>query len=149
MTSNHNCRFRYDAGVAQELIEQMQSAIPQRWWCLAVLADAVQAAHRANPDRWGVTLRPEPIRLNVGMIEVSCFDSRDSVYLVLDAATVLVMPANQYQPYLTSEALEQFDSTNRARSTESTPQSPVHSGALSRWSTSQPRIRCCARRTWH
>ena len=50
--------------------------------CLELLADSIDKAHIASPKSWGVTLFPNLIRLNVGMVE-ACFLSNEQMYLTL------------------------------------------------------------------
>lgn len=92
MPTSSSYEFRRHAAGSRQIIEQMQPDPARRWWCLGILADSLQAAHRAHPERWGVTLRPDPLRLNVGRIEVYFFNQADRVYFVLDAATLVTMP---------------------------------------------------------
>lgn len=50
--------------------------------CLELFADSIDKAHIASPKSWGVTLFPNLIRLNVGMVE-ACFLSNEQIYLTL------------------------------------------------------------------
>jgi hypothetical protein len=54
---------------------------------LNLLARSVTDAHRAKPSSWGITLFPEGVRMNVGMIEV-CVLFQDQIRLVLDKEKV-------------------------------------------------------------
>lgn len=51
------------------------------------MAESVVIAHAAAPDRWGVTLFPHMIRLNVGRIEVLAFFP-DMVHCIIDSRNV-------------------------------------------------------------
>lgn len=54
---------------------------------LNLLARSVTDAHRAKPSSWGITLFPEGVRMNVGMIEV-CTLFQEEIRLVLDSEIV-------------------------------------------------------------
>ena len=56
--------------------EVIQNLIPKevfRRKCLDFLADSINTAYVLAPDRWGVTLKKDLIRLNVGKIEALAF----------------------------------------------------------------------------
>lgn len=61
--------------------------------CLELLANSIDKAHSANPKSWGVTLFPDLVRLNIGMVE-GCVLSHNKVYLTL------------LRPYLTEHTLQ-------------------------------------------
>ncbi len=51
----------------------MQNLLPNedvRRKCLNFFADSIDTAYVAAAHKWGVTLKPNLLRLNVGMIEV-------------------------------------------------------------------------------
>ena len=52
------------------LIGRLLPVETKRRECLNIVADSIELAYRQTPDRWGLTLRPGILRLNVGMIEV-------------------------------------------------------------------------------
>jgi hypothetical protein len=70
--------------------EVIQNLIPEeanRRKCLNFLADSINTAYLLTPDRWGLTLKKDLIRLNVGKIEVLAFFP-DIVHCLLDRDTI-------------------------------------------------------------
>jgi hypothetical protein len=70
--------------------EVIQNLIPEeatRRKCLDLLADSINTAYVLAPDRWGLTLKKDLIRLNVGKIEVLAFFP-DIAHCLLDLDTI-------------------------------------------------------------
>lgn len=60
---------RTDPAIARQVIDRLLPDPRSRKVALEFLAGAIQHAHSLRPDRWGVTLQPRLVRLNVGKIE--------------------------------------------------------------------------------
>lgn len=56
-----------------DVIENLIPEEAMRRKCLGFLADSINTAYVLAPDRWGLTLKKNLIRLNVGKIEVIAF----------------------------------------------------------------------------
>ena len=54
----------------QEIVQMLIPEEENRRTCLIFLADSINTASLLAPDRWGLTLKKDLIRLNVGKIEV-------------------------------------------------------------------------------
>ena len=75
----------------QDSVRQViQRLIPEetiRRKCLDFLAESINTAYVLAPGRWGLTLKKDLLRLNVGKIEVLAFFS-DVVRCLLDLTTI-------------------------------------------------------------
>lgn len=72
---------------ARQVMERLVPDTAQRRQILGVLADYIIQAHAQGTSRWGITLFPNRIRLNVGKIQVLVI-SAETLYLVMDAAAL-------------------------------------------------------------
>jgi hypothetical protein len=71
--------------------EALQNLIPEdatRRKCFSFLANSIDTAYVLAPDRWGLTLRRNFLRLNGGMIEVLAIKFRDKVRCSLDLDSI-------------------------------------------------------------
>jgi hypothetical protein len=91
--------------------EVVQSLIPEeiiRHKCLDFLADSINTAYGLAPDRWGLTLKKDMIRLNVGKIEVlalfpkmvHCLIDLDSTPKELLGDDMVIILKNESDPTL-------------------------------------------------
>lgn len=74
----------------ESAFEVIQTLIPRksdRQVCLEFLANSIEMAHSISPNCWGVTLKDDLIRLNVGKIEVVSFLS-EILHCILDHDTI-------------------------------------------------------------
>src|SRR5258706_3550596 len=71
------------ASVLSHLIPQARN----RRTCLRFLADSILVADKSRPDRWGVTLASDYVRLNVGKPETLTIH-KGRLHLVLDLGTL-------------------------------------------------------------
>jgi len=93
---------RQDVSIARNLIEKWIPHPEHRKNVLEAFAEAILAANEVNSNNWGLTLRPNKLRLNVGPLEalvvIKSTSQDDSLYVVVDA------------PALKSSALALLDS---------------------------------------
>ncbi len=78
---------RNDQDSAAEVINYLIPEETHQQLCLSFLANTIGIAHDLSPDRWGITLKKDTIRLNVGNIEVIVI-TPDIFYCVLDFDTI-------------------------------------------------------------
>jgi len=72
---------------AKSLIETFLPEANVRKLCLEALAESIILAHQENSSRWGITLFPNLVRLNVGMIETFVI-SPNKLYMIADFSTL-------------------------------------------------------------
>lgn len=72
---------------AAEIIQKLIPEEKDKKTCLEFLANSISIAHALSPDRWGVTLKKNLIRLNVGRIETISF-MPDVLRCLLDLDTI-------------------------------------------------------------
>lgn len=80
-------RRRWSSAEDRDFVRRLLPSQGIRSECCRRLAASIQIAHDVNPARWGVTLLPGAIRVNVGPAEAA-FLAADGLRLMLDAATV-------------------------------------------------------------
>ncbi len=85
--------LRADKEFAREVFEFLLPDENIRRTYLEFLANSIHTANRLAPDRWGITLFDDYIRLNCGMIEI-VFVGTDKLQIILDIDSLPeVMPA--------------------------------------------------------
>lgn len=72
---------------AYDVIHRLMPGSPTSSLALKFLARSIKLAHKTAPDRWGLTLNPKFIRLNVGKIEVLAIKI-DTIRVLLDMNTI-------------------------------------------------------------
>jgi hypothetical protein len=80
----------FDRDDHDSIAQALEDFIPDeatRRFCLNFLADSIDYASGCAGDRWGLTLKPNFVRLNVGKIEVLTI-SYNVVHCLLDLNTV-------------------------------------------------------------
>ncbi|MEP7137702.1 MAG: hypothetical protein ABI904_22480 [Chloroflexota bacterium] len=78
---------RNDQDSAAEVVQFLIPGKANQKECLEFLANSIEIAHALAPDRWGVTLKEDLLRLNVGRIEVLAFYS-GILRCILDLHTI-------------------------------------------------------------
>jgi len=83
---------RQDIETARRLIEKWVPGAEQREAILETFADAIIAAHEINQNSWGVTLKPNRVRLNVGALEAVVVRKRPHrdgyLYVLVDSSAL-------------------------------------------------------------
>ena len=78
---------RWDEDSVAEVLQALLPEEAIRRKCLSFFADSINDAYVCAADRWGVTLKPNLLRLNVGKIEVFTIVA-DVVHCLVDLDTI-------------------------------------------------------------
>jgi len=78
---------RWDEDSVAEVLQALLPEEAIRRKCLSFFANSINAAYVCAADRWGVTLKPNLLRLNVGKIEVFTIVA-DVVHCLVDLDTI-------------------------------------------------------------
>ena len=86
--------LRADKEFAREVFEFLLPDEKIRRKCLEFMANSIHAANRLAPERWGITLQDDFVRLNCGMIEIITI-APDQFHLIIDVDSLPELPPDQ------------------------------------------------------
>lgn len=86
--------LRADKEFAREVFEFLLPDEKIRRQCLEFMANSIHTANRLAPDRWGITLQDDFVRLNCGMIEIITI-APDQFHLIIDVDSLPELPPDQ------------------------------------------------------